>query len=156
MCTDGLSNELDDREIMLVARQYADPQIAADQLVAAAVRAGGRDNVSVVVVAVDAGADDGEDDADTAPRTGLPRVLRPPAGRGQRGATLVGISSTTSQVSGSSPSKRRRTNTIDDTGHGGEACWPRSATRRSRKGRVVAAVTDPTVRRGAQRRRSTK
>jgi protein phosphatase len=57
---------------MLVARQYDDPQIAADQLVAAAVRAGGRDNVSVVVVAVDAGADDGEDDADTAPRTGLP------------------------------------------------------------------------------------
>ncbi len=72
VCSDGLSNELDDREIMLVARQYDDPQIAADQLVAAAVRAGGRDNVSVVVVAVDAGADDGEDDADTAPRAGLP------------------------------------------------------------------------------------
>jgi PPM family protein phosphatase len=72
VCSDGLSNELDDREIMLVARQYDDPQIAADQLVAAAVRAGGRDNVTVVVVAVDAGADDGEDDADTAPRTGLP------------------------------------------------------------------------------------
>jgi PPM family protein phosphatase len=73
VCSDGLSNELDDREIMLVARQYDDPQVAADQLVAAAVRAGGRDNVSVVVVAVDAGAGDGEDDADTAPRTGLPR-----------------------------------------------------------------------------------
>ena len=71
VCSDGLSDELDDREIMLVARQYDDPQIAADQLVAAAVRAGGRDNVSVVVVAVDSGADDGEDDADTAPRTGL-------------------------------------------------------------------------------------
>ena len=73
ICSDGLSNELDDREIMLVARKYADPQIAADQLVAAAVRAGGRDNVSVVVVAVDAGADDDADDADTAPRAGLPR-----------------------------------------------------------------------------------
>ena len=73
ICSDGLSNELDDREIMLVARKYADPQIAADQLVAAAVRAGGRDNVSVVVVAVDAGGDDDADDADTAPRAGLPR-----------------------------------------------------------------------------------
>ncbi len=73
VCSDGLSNELDDREIMLVARQYDDPQVAADQLVAAAVRAGGRDNVSVVVVAVDAATDLGEDDADTAPRTGLPR-----------------------------------------------------------------------------------
>ena len=72
VCSDGLSNELDDREIMLVARTYADPQVAADQLVAAAVRAGGRDNVSVVVVAVD--PDDGagsDDDADTAPRGGF-------------------------------------------------------------------------------------
>ena len=75
MCSDGLSNELDDREIMLVARKYADPQIAADQLVAAAVRAGGRDNVSVVVVSVDSGTDgDDDDDADTAPRAGLPRT----------------------------------------------------------------------------------
>jgi protein phosphatase len=73
VCSDGLSNELDDREIMLVARKYADPQVAADQLVAAAVRAGGRDNVSVVVVAVDPGTDDDEDDADTAPRGGLAR-----------------------------------------------------------------------------------
>ena len=72
ICSDGLSNELDDREIMLVARKYADPQLAADQLVAAAVKAGGRDNVSVVVVAVDGGADD-DDEADTAPRAGLPR-----------------------------------------------------------------------------------
>lgn len=68
VCSDGLSNELDDQEIMLVVRKYADPQIAADQLVGAAVRAGGRDNVSVVVVAVDSGEDDG--DADTAPRAG--------------------------------------------------------------------------------------
>ena len=74
VCSDGLSNELDDREIMLVARKYADPQIAAEQLVAAAVRAGGRDNVSVVVVAVDGDGDDGDDDADTAPRTGLLRT----------------------------------------------------------------------------------
>jgi len=73
VCSDGLSNELDDREIMLVARKYGDPQIAAEQLVGAAVRAGGRDNVSVVVVAVDAGEGDGDDDADTAPRTGFLR-----------------------------------------------------------------------------------
>ena len=74
ICSDGLSGELDDREIMLIARKYADPQIAADQLVAGAVRAGGRDNVSVVVVAVDAWDDEGDDDADTAPRAGLLRT----------------------------------------------------------------------------------
>ena len=71
VCSDGLSNELDDREIMLVVRKYADPQIAADQLVGAAVRAGGRDNVSVVVVAVVPGEGDDDGDADTAPRAGL-------------------------------------------------------------------------------------
>jgi PPM family protein phosphatase len=54
VCSDGLSNELDDAEIERVALQHADdPQAAADALVAAAVRAGGRDNVSVVVVSVD-------------------------------------------------------------------------------------------------------
>ena len=53
ICSDGLSNELADPEILQVARQHADPQVAAAELVAAAVRAGGRDNVSVVVVAVD-------------------------------------------------------------------------------------------------------
>jgi protein phosphatase len=37
--------------------------------VSAAVEAGGRDNVSVVVVALDAGDDDDED-VDTAPRAG--------------------------------------------------------------------------------------
>jgi PPM family protein phosphatase len=58
ICSDGLSNELDDREIMLVAREHADPQVAADELVAAAVRAGGRDNVSVVVVSVGSASGD--------------------------------------------------------------------------------------------------
>lgn len=72
VCSDGLSNELDDREIMLVARKYADPQVAADQLVNAAVRAGGRDNVSVVVVAVEPESDaGGDDDVDTSPRAGF-------------------------------------------------------------------------------------
>jgi PPM family protein phosphatase len=53
VCSDGLSNELDDAEIARIALEHADPQTAADELVAAAVRAGGRDNVSVVVVSVD-------------------------------------------------------------------------------------------------------
>lgn len=53
ICSDGLSNELDDDEIALVAGASADAQAAADRLVAAAVEAGGRDNVSVVVVSVD-------------------------------------------------------------------------------------------------------
>ncbi len=71
VCSDGLSGELDDRDIMLLTRQHPDPQRTADALVAAAVQAGGHDNVSVVVVAVEAGDDDA--DGDTQPRAGLAR-----------------------------------------------------------------------------------
>ncbi|MGB7818486.1 MAG: protein phosphatase 2C domain-containing protein [Ornithinibacter sp.] len=53
LCSDGLSNELPDGEIIRIARECADPQVAADALVGAAVQAGGRDNVSVVVVSVE-------------------------------------------------------------------------------------------------------
>ena len=64
ICSDGLSNELDADTIRDLLTSTDDPQQAAEALVAAAVAAGGRDNVSVVVVALDAG-----DGADTAPRT---------------------------------------------------------------------------------------
>ncbi|MGL5816409.1 MAG: PP2C family protein-serine/threonine phosphatase [Phycicoccus sp.] len=72
ICSDGLSGEIDDREIMRIVGTQLDPQAAAEELVAAAVRAGGRDNVSVVVVSVDAGEED-DDDGDTTPRAGLVR-----------------------------------------------------------------------------------
>jgi PPM family protein phosphatase len=49
-CSDGLTNELDDAEIGRVASTASTAQEAADSLVAAAVEAGGRDNVTVVVV----------------------------------------------------------------------------------------------------------
>lgn len=50
LCSDGLSNELSDEQIGSVLDQITDPQTVADALVRAAVEAGGRDNVSVVVV----------------------------------------------------------------------------------------------------------
>jgi protein phosphatase len=49
VCSDGLSGELDDDEIADLVGG-ADPQQAAERLVAAAVEAGGHDNVSVIVV----------------------------------------------------------------------------------------------------------
>lgn len=60
LCSDGLSNELDDREILLGLQNHDDPQKAAEALCMAAVEAGGRDNVSVVVVAPDCDRDDGD------------------------------------------------------------------------------------------------
>jgi len=52
LCSDGLFNELDDDEITAVLRQLLDPGQAATELVRLADEAGGRDNISVVVVDV--------------------------------------------------------------------------------------------------------
>ncbi|NNG35972.1 protein phosphatase 2C domain-containing protein [Nakamurella aerolata] len=52
LCSDGLTNELTEAQIHSVLASQIDPQLAADALVLAAVRAGGRDNVTVVVVDV--------------------------------------------------------------------------------------------------------
>ncbi|GAA2362125.1 PP2C family protein-serine/threonine phosphatase [Dactylosporangium salmoneum] len=50
VCSDGLSLELTDDEIATVLVSIPDPVEAADELVRRAVLAGGRDNVTVVVV----------------------------------------------------------------------------------------------------------
>ncbi len=51
ICSDGLTIELVDAEIAQVLRDNAEPDAAARELVARAVSAGGRDNVTVIVVA---------------------------------------------------------------------------------------------------------
>ena len=68
VCSDGLTLEMTDDQISRILRGQRDPQRAADELVTGAVAAGGRDNVTVVVV--DAVADDPDDSVcvDTAPR----------------------------------------------------------------------------------------
>ncbi len=68
ICSDGLSNELSRDQIREIVAAVDDPQAAAEALVQAAVEAGGRDNVTVIVVALDSG-DDGDFDVDTAPRS---------------------------------------------------------------------------------------
>lgn len=57
LCSDGLVDEVPDHEIDDLLSGVADPQEAAEQLVATANRHGGRDNVTVVVVDVVQGAD---------------------------------------------------------------------------------------------------
>lgn len=52
LCSDGLSSMIPDSEIESLAVSSATPQQAADNLVAAALTAGGADNVTVVVVDV--------------------------------------------------------------------------------------------------------
>ncbi len=50
VCSDGLTSEVADARILEVLRSTPDPQSAADLLVADAVDAGGRDNITVIIV----------------------------------------------------------------------------------------------------------
>jgi protein phosphatase len=50
VCSDGLNGELGDDQIAGILVSEADPQSAVDELIQAALRSGGRDNVTAIVV----------------------------------------------------------------------------------------------------------
>lgn len=52
LCSDGVSEMIDDEQIATILTDRSDPVAAAEQVVAAAVEAGGRDNATAVVVDV--------------------------------------------------------------------------------------------------------
>ncbi|HEX9227550.1 MAG TPA: protein phosphatase 2C domain-containing protein [Arthrobacter sp.] len=59
VCSDGLNGELDDQHISNTLRSQPDPQAAVDELIQAALRSGGRDNVTCIVLdATDVTSDD--------------------------------------------------------------------------------------------------
>lgn len=75
LCSDGLTGHLDDQEIALLARRSA-PSVACMELIDAANDRGGRDNITVLIIRVDAvkrfdpaaePADPGEEPAPEAP-----------------------------------------------------------------------------------------
>ena len=66
VCSDGLNGELDDEQIAGILATEADPQAAVDELIQAALRSGGRDNVTCIVV-----------DATNVPDGGGLRTARP-------------------------------------------------------------------------------
>ena len=71
ICSDGLPTEIDDPGIAELLAQPGTAQEAADRLVAAAVAAGGRDNVSAVVVDVLPSTEPAPLDIATSPRGDL-------------------------------------------------------------------------------------
>lgn len=67
VCSDGLTGELADDDILRIVSSVADPQEAVDALIQAALRSGGRDNITAIVVdARNVSNDDGT--GTTAPR----------------------------------------------------------------------------------------
>jgi serine/threonine protein phosphatase PrpC len=89
LCSDGLFNELDDDQIAAVLRRLEDPEEAAVELVRLANEAGGRDNITVLVV--DVVDDAGRGASDAAAVEGEARVGRhddhPPGAPGEDGDT---------------------------------------------------------------------
>ncbi|WP_402372603.1 PP2C family protein-serine/threonine phosphatase [Isoptericola rhizosphaerae] len=67
VCSDGLTLELTDERIAQLLLEHPDPQEAAGRLVDEAIAAGGRDNITVIVVDV-ASAADGTEGTTTTPR----------------------------------------------------------------------------------------
>jgi len=74
ICSDGLFGELPDNAILPLLAAGS-PQHAAESLVGAANDAGGRDNVTAVVVDID--SDDADANETTLPREALPRPVPP-------------------------------------------------------------------------------
>jgi protein phosphatase len=85
ICSDGLTGMVDDEEIAQVMQRKLDPQATAQALVDAALANGGEDNVTVVVVAVEAEAKPGEE---RAPSWADMRVLIGPSDRIAKAAVL--------------------------------------------------------------------
>jgi protein phosphatase len=77
LCSDGLTNEVDDQEITLLLAAEENPSVAATRLVEKAVSCGGRDNITVVVIDVTGTGD--ADDKDTADRDVVPVTKVPVA-----------------------------------------------------------------------------
>ena len=57
LCSDGLVDEVPDAEISRILKEHSDPQAAVDVLIEMANEAGGRDNVTVIIVDVLEGDD---------------------------------------------------------------------------------------------------
>lgn len=55
ICSDGLTDMLEDGQILRLMKQHASPEDAAHQLMQAAMEAGGRDNTTLIIMACDAG-----------------------------------------------------------------------------------------------------
>ena len=77
LCSDGLTTELSDEKIRAVLTIGGRPDAVADELVRLACEAGGRDNVTVVIVDIVAGSGPQEDDDFDATADDTIEVTRP-------------------------------------------------------------------------------
>ncbi len=74
VCSDGLTGEVADETITRVLNEHLEPGPAASALLEHALAAGGRDNIAVIVVNLDAGTIGAHGSGDTADTDTTPRV----------------------------------------------------------------------------------
>ena len=55
MCSDGLSNMVDDEQLAILLKSAKKPEKIGKKLIEAANRNGGKDNIAVIVINVDSG-----------------------------------------------------------------------------------------------------
>jgi protein phosphatase len=84
VCSDGLTSEVSDTRIAAALAAHADPQRAAGTLMAAALAAGGRDNISVIVVDALVAPTSGEADTVESAQDLAPATRPNPAAKGHR------------------------------------------------------------------------
>ena len=146
ICSDGLFNEVEPGRIAATLRAYADPGEAARVLVGLANAAGGRDNVTCVVVDVV--------DGRCGPAAEPPMPMRPPMPRGRRCRRAPPVppvppGAGTAEAAAGPPRRRngrasaarrsrRKTEGQERTTPGRAAAragrrWPRPSTRRSHR-----------------------
>lgn len=108
ICSDGLFNEVDDNRLAATLRRLADPSDCAKELVRLANEAGGRDNITCLVV--DVIDDEGRDPAATAGSSRIRSHHGPgdPALEGIAGAEPVEGAADASDAEGPSRRERRR------------------------------------------------
>ncbi|MCC9178969.1 PP2C family protein-serine/threonine phosphatase [Arthrobacter sp. zg-Y750] len=87
VCSDGLTGEVADGHILQILTSVGSPQDACAALVQAALRSGGRDNISVLVVDAEGGPDVHESAAITLPGMSMEEQVTSP--RHAAGATAV-------------------------------------------------------------------
>ena len=95
LCSDGLTNEVDDEAIATALGALADPQAVVDQLLAAALSNGARDNVSVVIIEV-VGVNDAHANVDEDTN---PHGYRPPDSSNGVGTEIGAPAQTTALIS---------------------------------------------------------
>ncbi|UPO77683.1 PP2C family serine/threonine-protein phosphatase [Arthrobacter sp. Helios] len=79
VCSDGLTGEVSDGHIFQILSAVANPQDACSALVQAALRAGGRDNVTVLVIDAESGAGNPDSGAITLPGPAVREPEQPDA-----------------------------------------------------------------------------